>query len=75
MSLVLPAFLQTCGKLGAWLEESVSGSGGVGREELDEDIHGHWHLCGGVAVRAGNMFFSAWECCVAALKNLEIPSS
>lgn len=75
MSLVLPVFLQTCGKLCAWLEESVHGFEGVGHEELEQEIDGHWHFCGGVAMRAGSMFFSTWECCIAALKKLEIPSS
>lgn len=47
-----------CRSSGTWLEESVSGFGGVGHEELnEEDIDGHWHLCGGVARRAGNLVF------------------
>lgn len=75
MSLVLPVFLQTRGKLRAWLEESVPGFEGVGHEELEQEIDGHWHFCGRGAIRAGSMFFSTWECCIAALIKLEILAS
>lgn len=72
---VVPVCLWARGKLGAWSEESLLGFGGVGHEGLEGEIDGHWHLCGRVAMRAGNVFFSAGECCIGALTNLEIPSS
>lgn len=38
--------------------ESVPGFEGVGHEELEQEIDGHWHFYGRGAIRAGSMFFS-----------------
>lgn len=62
VSLVLALFLQTCGRPGGWLcapgEQPASGVGGVGREGLEEETPGHWHPCGGLAMRPRNVFSS-----------------